>query len=140
MAYEWDPDLETGYIRIDNQHKELITALNKIIKASQKGKDKEEVFKTINFLTDYTVMHFSTEEQLMKQYNYPHYLPHRSHHDQFKETVSTLTHKLNNEGPTREMIQLVTSTIGDWLVQHIKKADFHMAGYIKSRSDSGTTA
>ena len=140
MAYEWDPALETGYIRIDNQHKELIVALNKIIKASQRGKDKEEIFKTVKFLTEYTVMHFSTEEQLMKQYYYPHYQPHRNHHDEFKETVRMLTDKLNQEGPTKEMIQLVTTTIGNWLAHHIKEADFHLASYINSRDNSSATA
>ena len=140
MAYELDPNLETGYIRIDNQHRELITALNNIIKASQQGKGKEKIFKTVDFLADYTVMHFSTEEQLMEQYNYPHYQLHRSHHDRFKETVGTLTQRLNQEGPTEEMIQLVTTTIGNWLVHHIKKVDFQMATYIKSKSNFSPTA
>ena len=139
MAYKWDPNLETGYIRIDNQHKELFTALNKIIKASQQGKGKEAIFKTIDFLTDYTVMHFSTEEQLMEQSNYPHYLPHKNHHEKFRKAVGTLTHKLDQEGPTKETIELITTTVGNWLVHHIKEVDFHMVVYIKAKTEPGAT-
>ena len=135
MAYKWDPSLETGHAKVDNQHKQLITALNGIIDASQQGKSKEEIFKTLDFLTGYTVMHFSTEEKLMTTYSYPDYLIHKRYHDDFKGTVGTLTQQLVNEGPTETLIGSVTQTIGNWLLNHIKGDDFRMAAYIKARGD-----
>jgi hemerythrin len=133
MAYQWDTSLETGHAKIDNQHKQLIAALNGIIEASQQGKAKDEIFKTLDFLTGYTVMHFSTEEKLQVQYNYPDYPVHKRYHDEFKVTVGELIKKVQREGPTEEMIALVTGTIGDWLLNHIKGDDFRMAAYVKSR-------
>jgi len=65
-------------------------------------------------------MHFSTEEMLMEQYHYPEYVSHRKQHDQFKQTVKNLTQKLKQEGPTEELVQYITTLIGDWLVHHIK--------------------
>jgi len=135
MAYQWDPSLETGHAKVDNQHKQLIAALNNIIEASQQGKSKEEIFKTVDFLTGYTVMHFSTEEKLMVQCQYPDYLIHKRYHDEFKETVGGLTKRLVNEGPTEEMIGLVTTTIGNWLLNHIKGDDFRMAAYVKTKGN-----
>jgi len=136
MAYQWDLSLETGHAKIDNQHKQLITALNSIIDASQQGKGKEEIFKTIDFLTGYTIMHFSTEEKLQVEYKYPDYLLHKHYHDEFKGTVGELTKKLINEGPTEELIGIVTTTIGNWLLNHIKGDDFRMAAYIKSKEET----
>ena len=134
MAYLWDASLETGYQKIDKQHQQLIKTLNNIIIASQEGKGAEEIFRTLDFLTGYTVMHFSDEEKLMSQYNYADYLVHKRYHDNFKITVGNLTQQLIKEGPTPEMIDIVSTTIGDWLLNHIKGDDFRMAAFVKSKS------
>ena len=134
MAYQWDSSLETGHEKIDNQHKQLVAALNAIIDASAQGKGKDEILKTLDFLTGYTIMHFSTEEKFQVQYKYPDYLAHKRYHDEFKVTVAQLTERLVKEGPTEEMIRIVTTTIGDWLLNHIKGDDFRMATYVKSKS------
>ena len=138
MAYQWDTTLETGHSKIDNQHKQLIAALNSIIEASQEGKGSEEIFKTLDFLTGYTVMHFSTEEKLQVQYGYPDYLIHKRYHDEFKVTVGELTKKLVDNGPTEGIIGEVTTVIGNWLLNHIKGDDFRMAAFVKSKGDSGS--
>jgi len=39
--------------RVDNQHKELITALNNIINASQQGKGQHDKFKGMEFYTEF---------------------------------------------------------------------------------------
>jgi hemerythrin len=134
MAYQWDSTLETGYERIDNQHKQLIDALNRIIEASKSGKGNDEVFRTLEFLTGYTILHFADEERLQLQYDYPDYFIHKRYHDEFKITVRELTKRLAEEGPTEEMVELVTTSIGDWLLNHIKGDDFRMAAYVKSHS------
>jgi hemerythrin len=135
VSYQWDTSLETGHEKTDNQHKQLFTALNNIIKALREGKGDEEIFKTLDFLTGYTVMHFSTEEKLMVQYGYPDYIIHKRYHDDFKETVGQLTQRVIKEGPTEEMIGIVTNTICSWLLNHIKGDDFRMATYVKSKED-----
>jgi hemerythrin len=138
MKYQWNKSLETGHKDIDNQHKQLIEALNNIIDASQEGKGSEEVFKTLDFLTGYTVMHFIAEERFMINYNYPDYLMHKRLHDEFKVTVGELTQRLFKEGPTRELVGITTTSIGNWLVNHIMGDDFRMAAFIKTREADRT--
>ncbi|MDR2158956.1 MAG: bacteriohemerythrin [Treponema sp.] len=132
MSYKWDSSLETGHEKIDNQHKQLIAALNSIIEASAGGKGSAEIFKTLDFLTGYTIMHFSDEEKLQVQYDYPDYLIHKRYHDEFKVTVGELTRRLEKEGPTEEMVNIVTTAVGNWLLNHIKGDDFRMAAYVKA--------
>ncbi|MDR2134641.1 MAG: hemerythrin family protein [Treponema sp.] len=135
MAYQWDSSLETGHVKIDNQHRQLIAALNNIIEASQKGKGSDEIFKTLDFLTGYTIMHFADEEKLQVEYDYPDYLVHKRYHNDFKATIGQLTERLRKEGPTEDMVRTVTSAVGDWLLNHIRGDDFRMAAFVKSRQE-----
>lgn len=134
MLYEWDESLETGSENIDNQHKQLISTLNNLITASEEGKDKEEIFKVLDFLTEYTILHFQTEEYMQLQCNYPDYHVHKKYHEDFKKTVSDFNRQLIEEGPTPKMIDLVTTAIGEWFLQHIKGDDLKMAAYFKLKN------
>jgi hemerythrin len=133
MAYQWDSSLETGHVKIDNQHKQLIAALNNLIDAAKSGKGDAEIFKTLDFLTGYTIMHFSDEEKLQIKYDYPDYLVHKRIHEDFKKTVGDLTKKLRDEGPREELVNTVTDAVGAWLLNHIKGDDFRMAAFVKSK-------
>lgn len=137
--YQWDKKLETGYLRIDNQHMELVRILNRLIDANNKGKGKDVIFKILNFMTRYTVEHFSVEEQLQVMYNYPGYNAHKIEHDSFKETVGQLTKRLKDEGPSSDLVKQVTTTIGDWLVNHIQGDDMKMAIYIQAEENKKTS-
>ncbi|MCL1994400.1 MAG: hemerythrin family protein [Spirochaetes bacterium] len=134
--YQWDPSLESGYEKVDSQHKQLVEALNKLIKASEQGRDQEEVFKTLEFLTGYVIMHFNTEEKLQKDYAYPEYLSHKQYHDDFKARAGELVEELKKQGPTAELVDLTTNTIGEWLLNHIKGHDLSMVSFIKSKGAS----
>jgi hemerythrin len=71
MAYQWDSSLECVYELVDNQHKQLVAALNNLMEASQSGQGDQAVMKTMDFLTGYTIKHFADEEKLQVKYDYP---------------------------------------------------------------------
>jgi hemerythrin len=135
MAYQWDSSLETGYEKVDKQHRQLVAALNGLIEASAAGKNREEVFRTLDFLTAYTIKHFADEEKLQMEFDYPDYLVHKRYHDEFKLSVEEMAGRIRKEGPTEALIGEVTMAIGGWLLNHIKGDDFRMAAYIKARAD-----
>jgi len=132
MAYKWDSTLESGYEKVDNQHKQLIAALNNLMEASSSGKGDKAVMETLDFLTGYAVKHFADEEKLQEDHNFPDYLMHKRLHDEFKGVVGDLVQRVIKEGPTTEMIDVVSSTIGAWLLNHIKGDDFRMAAFVKA--------
>jgi hemerythrin len=131
--YKWDTFLETGNETVDNQHKQCFIALYKLIDAIKNGEGKEEIIKTLNFLKEYVIMHFSAEELLMKENNYMDYSLHKRYHDEYKITVDELLQQLNSEGISWELINNVTFSLNDWLVNHIKSEDFRMAAFIKTK-------
>ena len=133
MTYQWEPCLATGHTEIDNQHKQLITAVNNLLAACHTGTEKSELERTIDFLLGYTIKHFIDEEKLQKQYNYPDYGRHRILHEEFKSVAANLAECLRKEGPTSDLVVDVYSSLGNWLVNHIKGDDFRMAAFIKTQ-------
>ena len=131
-AYKWDPSLETGNEKIDSQHRQLIVSINSMMEAHQQGKGKEELEKALDFLTGYTILHFSDEEKLMMDSKYPEFANHKRYHEDFKGTVAKLTQRLESEAITDDLVNTVISTMGEWLFSHIKGDDFRMAAYVKA--------
>ena len=137
MAYQWDSSLESGYEKVDKQHRQLVSALNNLMEASASGKGDAAVMDTLDFLTGYAIKHFADEEQLQVDYEYPDYLMHKRIHDEFKGTVGGLIQQVKTQGPTEELINQVSSIVGSWLLNHIKGDDFRMAAYVKTRDIQG---
>ena len=132
MAYQWDSSLETGYEKVDNQHKQLVSALNNLLEASRSGKGDEAIMETLDFLTGYAIKHFADEERLQTDFSYPDYHNHKIIHDEFKKTVGELVNRVRNEGPTVNIINEVCNIIGAWLLNHIRGDDFRMATFVKA--------
>ncbi len=133
MAFLWDKKLETGNAMIDQQHKQLIIAINDLLQACSSRKGKEEVTKTMKFLYDYTEKHFSDEEKLQLQYRYPDYTNHKRYHEEFKKVVRELSMQLQKEGPNIAVISKVNTSVGGWLLNHIQREDVKVATHIKSQ-------
>jgi len=132
MAYKWSNDLQTGNVQIDNEHKELINAINNLLEACNEGKGRAEIEKTVNFLSSYTKTHFRHEEVLQSKYNYPDYNNHKKYHQSFLETVESIRKKLLTNGPSIVLVGEVNSKVGSWIINHIKKEDAKVALHIKN--------
>ena len=127
MEYVWTQELETGCQSIDEQHKQLVAALNALLFACQHGGHRAELKTVLDFLVAYTAKHFADEEEFQCQHNYPEYERHKLLHDQFKVVASDLAERLVQEGPSIALIAEARSTIGNWLVNHIKGEDLKIA-------------
>ena len=131
-VYQWDSSFETGHEKIDIQHKQLFAAVSSLMESSASGKGDAAILETLDFMTDYVTKHFADEEQLQIDCNYPDYPHHKKLHDEFKAVVGKLTNRVSKEGPTKDLIDIVSSTVASWLTNHIKGDDFKMAAFVKT--------
>ncbi|GHV31533.1 hypothetical protein FACS18949_00230 [Clostridia bacterium] len=131
-AYTFTPDLITGNMMIDTQHKELIKAIDALMTACNSGHGRAQLEPTLKFLADYTGKHFGDEEALQRRYNYPDCVNHKKLHDAFKLTVKTLGDQLCKEGATVVLVGKVNAEIGGWLITHIKREDVKVAAHVKA--------
>jgi methyl-accepting chemotaxis protein len=135
--YMWNESMRTGIKTIDDQHKELFTAVNNFIADAEKGVGKANLKKAVDFLNEYTATHFSDEEQIQRRYGYPDYENHRRIHEKFKQTAQELAGKLQNIGATDALIKEFKRDIGDWLVAHVTGQDVKIGEYIRKSAQKG---
>ncbi len=133
MAIEWTDDLSTNIIEIDSQHKELFRRVNDLLDACGKGKGRDEVGRILAFFQDYTMSHFSSEEQAMKESAYPHYEAHKTEHLDFVDQIADLKQKMMREGVGINIVLLTIRTSVIWLTAHIRRSDRKFADYLHAR-------
>lgn len=130
MQYEVTPDLITGNTLIDTEHKQLFAAINELLDACSKGKGRDQLMKTADFLNRYVEQHFSDEEKLQTNSKYPGYSAHKLFHDGYKRQMNQTTQELLAEGPTMKALGKLNQVAGV-LISHIRVEDRKLAKYIK---------
>jgi methyl-accepting chemotaxis protein len=129
--YVWDESFATHNAKVDEQHKQLFRALNDLLDAVRLKKPEAEVKKALNFLVDYTGRHFSDEEEIMKQYNFPDFAQHKKVHETFKGSVRELEINADKLRSADKVAGWIQNMVGDWLTFHIKGMDLQWAAYIR---------
>lgn len=130
MRAEFDETLVTGNEMIDDQHKELIGRINQLLESCEDGQGKVKAVKMLDYLMEYTDFHFSAEEKLQEEINYPGIKEHKAKHEEFKQAVEELQEMLQEEeGPTEAFVAQVQRNVVDWLFNHIKGFDRSVAEY-----------
>jgi len=123
MALQFAPDLSTTVAEIDNQHRELFMRVDGLLTALQAGKGREELVKTVQFLTDYVVFHFGIEEKYMDMSSYMDRTQHKAQHARFVKTFLRLRDRLLAEGINAQTTEDTKQLVVDWLINHIKYPD-----------------
>ena len=127
----WQDQYSVKIKEIDNQHSKLVGLINQLHNAMREAKGKEIVGSIINELISYTKYHFTAEEKLMKDNNYPNFLRHKTEHDNLTSKVIEFQTNFNSgKAPlSMELMQFLK----DWLVNHIVKVDKEYSGYLNSK-------
>lgn len=135
---EWTDELSVGVQEIDEQHKVLVGLLNRFHEAVVTGRDHEAIKSVLKELADYTIIHFSVEESLMRIFNYPDYENHKHHHAELAKQVTDLQSKVENE--KAEVSMEVLNFLRHWLTHHILGDDKKYGPYLVERGVESTWA
>ena len=134
MYAEFTDNLVTGNEMIDSQHKELIERMNKLLESCEQSNDKAVAVKTLDYLADYTDYHFSAEEQLQREIEYPGFAKHHEQHEAVRQTIKELDEMLEEEeGPSNAFVEKVQENIVNWFYTHIQGFDRSVAEYKNMR-------
>jgi len=130
----WNDSLLIGVKLIDEQHRELIRRMDKLVEACRRGEGQSEVGRTIKFVVSYVQEHFKAEEELQALYAYPDRVPHKKLHDHFIEETIKLMHELK-EGHGADFTEHVRKMLIGWFLMHINNEDKKLGAHIHAHSD-----
>lgn len=133
MGIEWHESLSIGITEIDNQHKELISRFDQLLKACEANKGSTELKRVLDFLDEYGVRHFNDEEALQRKINYPGYDTHRKEHESFVVNLRKLRGKIEREGAGVYQIVEANNMLIKWLINHISSSDVAIGTHMKAR-------
>lgn len=117
----WSDKFSVGVSRFDEEHKHLISLINKLNQAIQVGTAKKTMEEALNELANYTAVHFKHEEENMLKYNYPGYEKQKQEHDGLKRKVGDFNDRYK-AGSAAFSLELI-SFLKDWLTGHILGSD-----------------
>lgn len=128
---EWSDGYALGINEIDLQHKKLLAVANDLYDIATGERDQYalNMAKVLKSLTDYTVYHFSNEEQFMRRYGYPTADFHKVQHDNFVNEITSQIKLLAADNPEQGIKLYDFLTV--WILNHIAKSDKTWASYVK---------
>ena len=122
----WDNALNTGIDEIDKQHKKLVDYINELHVCITNGdiEGAQEIYKK---LLEYTIEHFSFEEKMFNDYNYPLTEGHIGSHKQFVNMLTSYKERYD-QNKDKKVLRELHGFLTNWLMSHIKKDDM---AYVK---------
>ena len=126
----WSNRYELGLQIIDDQHKELVRLTNALHETCCQGKEfvKSGFQTAVQATVDYVGKHFSAEEKIMQQVNYPHIAEHKLEHEKFVKKVLQDV-KDFQEGKTF-VPNKFAYFLKDWILGHIALTDKKLVDYL----------
>ena len=116
----WSDSYSVKVGSMDDEHKKLIDLMNKLHDAMSSGKSGDVMKDIIQGLVDYTKKHFSDEEKLMQDNNYPGLIEQQNMHKMFVTKIGIYKSDLD---AGKVLSMEVMTFMKDWLINHIQGVD-----------------
>lgn len=123
---EWNDRYAIGIEEIDNQHKALFRAVNRVVTIVESGdlsRNQRACAEALIYLKNYTFTHFQTEEAYQQSINYPRFEEHKQIHYVFRTLILEFEKKFAGGPLSREAVMGFIQILTDWLVHHIMYQD-----------------
>ncbi|ERP31154.1 bacteriohemerythrin [Chitinivibrio alkaliphilus] len=127
---EWNSTYSVGVAVLDQQHQRIINVINTLLTSSV-DVSSEEISDTLDTMTRYAEEHFSYEERLLAENNYPGIEEQKEEHRKFiHKTVQfcmkTMVHKGSVPNEVRTYLTL-------WWNHHIRSSDMAYKEFLNNR-------
>jgi hemerythrin len=153
--FVFDDTLITGHQEIDSQHAWLFELANRVLEkigscplstrtsdfpipGSCEERANDTVDEALHGLMDYVVEHFTDEERLMADLNYPSRSVHQALHAALSEQVAGYMLRYMNGDNT--IAEEIVEFFGRWLTSHIMDADRDFVDWLNTRRSDPTSS
>lgn len=131
MNLQWSEDLAVGHPDIDRQHQELFKRFEQFLSACTARDSDQQLHQLFDFLSEYVVVHFDTEQRLMENHEYAGKDEHMRQHEEFSQQLGALKEELKRAGATVEILMRTNKALLYWLTSHIRQTDTKLAQFLR---------
>ena len=130
--FQWKNQYSLDIKFIDDQHRSLVRIIAELRRNLLKGTPADITEDALSSLVDYTIYHFSNEEELFVLYNYPDFQTHKKQHDELTRQILHVQNNIKNKSATlsHELMDFLIN----WLENHILNEDKKFGMYLKSHN------
>lgn len=130
----WSVNFESGHAKIDEQHKRLFDASNKIFETMFYLKSHDEQRTVILDIMTNLKDHFTYEENVLSEINYPEKAYHSASHERLMKDAEILIQKFDNN--EIQAVEVLNFIIFDVIAEHLYKQDTLYFPYINVEKTS----
>ena len=124
----WDEKFSVSNKTIDDQHKQLVKLINDLFDSMRSGKSKDILESLLKELVSYTVYHFTAEEKMLQDANYPELAGHKKIHQTFVDKINEFKTDYD-EGNIYISLEMI-NYLKEWILEHILHQDKQYMTYI----------
>ena len=128
---EWKDSYSVGIDSIDQQHRKLLNLINQLQTAVDYSTGEQFEREALDELVDYTKTHFTYEEGLMEDNDYPDFIAHKAQHEKMFRKVEEVLAEYEKDHDTA--MSNAAEYLKDWLVNHINGTDKQYSSYLIER-------
>jgi hemerythrin len=134
----WSDSFSAGISSIDEQHKNIIRLINRLITSSSTSNPSDSASEALTEMLNYAKEHLIYEEHLLKKHNYPDFENHKAKHLEYVERLvifSTDAMAEHKSDPEKLLIYL-----NEWWTHHILHEDMRYRQYLKEALKEKSTS
>lgn len=131
LYIQWKDEYFVGHPLIDYDHQTLVNITNELFNCVDQGLSSEEISTTIKYLIDYVEKHFSREESIFLESDYPDSKIHIQKHREIEQVVRGIARQYIND-PSAININEVLEFLKKWLTNHIMRTDRSYIPFVTS--------
>ena len=130
-TFRWTEGYRVNIALLDQQHRQLIETVNELDQALRTGEGKSVVEAVLDKLVEYALVHFTAEERLMQQHDFPGLSTHQTQHEMFRQKIAIYLEDQKAGKPGVPVSLLLF--MQEWMKQHLLTTDRQYSAFLNAR-------
>lgn len=123
----WDKTLDIGVEAMNRDHREILDVMNELFDAQGAGNSGTSINTLVARLGEVCTLHFSREEEYMRQTGYPGFVAHKALHEKLLTRYRDFATAIRTAGGNADAAFF--NFLKFWLNSHIKGLDTKYAAH-----------
>jgi len=119
MTIAWEPSMETGAPLLDAQHRALVERANTLLATIETGGDRSLVERAMRDFGDYSVRHFSEEEDCRLKGTCPALQWNGAARAELIKIVADFRESYEHKGASPELAADLSCELSGWVARYI---------------------